>query len=77
MNLLWGVHPVQRKHVGSSDDMVAVAEQELLQRGRVQVGDVLGVVAGTQRASGSTNFMRLHVVTAEDARKVARRRTPR
>jgi pyruvate kinase len=72
MNVLWGVHPVHRKQVGSSDDMVIAAEQELLLRGLVQVGDVLGVVAGTQRASGSTNFMRLHVVTAEDARKIAR-----
>jgi pyruvate kinase len=77
MNLLWGVHPVQRKQVGSSDDMVVAAEQELLSRGCVKIGDVLGVVAGTQRASGSTNFMRLHVVTAEDARKLARRRAPR
>jgi pyruvate kinase len=71
MNLLWGVHPVHRKQVSSSDDMVIAAEQELLSRKRVKVGDVLGVVAGTQRASGSTNFMRLHVVTAEDAKKLA------
>jgi len=77
MNLLWGVHPVQRKQAPSSDDMVVAAEQELLLRGRVKVGDVLGVVAGTQRASGSTNFMRLHVVTAEDARKVTRGKAPR
>jgi hypothetical protein len=27
---------------------------------------VLGVVAGTQLASGSTNFMRLHVVMNEE-----------
>jgi hypothetical protein len=43
------------------------AEQALLRRGRLQAGDVLAVVAGTQMASGSTNFMRLHVVTAEGA----------
>ena len=30
----------------------------------VQPGDAIGVVAGTQMASGSTNFMRLHVVGA-------------
>jgi len=30
-------------------------------------GDVLGVVAGTQMSSGSTNFMRLHVVNAESS----------
>jgi len=40
----------------------------------VKSGNVLGVVAGTQMASGSTNFMRLHVVTAEEERKAARRK---
>jgi pyruvate kinase len=62
MNLLWGVQPVRRDHALSSEDMLSTAEQELLRSGRVKSGDVLGVVAGTQMASGSTNFMRLHVV---------------
>ena len=43
--------------------MVSSAEQELLGRSRVKMGDVLGVVAGTRMASGSTNFLRLHVIT--------------
>jgi hypothetical protein len=42
--------------------MVCAAEKALLASGAVKHGDVLGVVAGTQLASGSTNFMRLHVV---------------
>jgi pyruvate kinase len=42
--------------------MVRAAETALLARGAVKSGDVIGVVAGTQLASGSTNFMRLHVV---------------
>ena len=62
MNLLWGVQAVKRDHALSSEEMLATAEQELLRSGRVKAGDVLGVVAGTQMASGSTNFMRLHVV---------------
>ena len=62
MNLLWGVQPVRRDHALSSEEMLSTAEQELLRSGRVKAGDVLGVVAGTQMASGSTNFMRLHVV---------------
>jgi hypothetical protein len=33
----------------------------------LKAGDVLGVVAGTRQASGATNFMRLHLVTSEDA----------
>ncbi len=68
MNLLWGVHPVQRREVvRSTEDMVTTAERELLHRGELKAGDVLGVVAGTQMASGSTNFMRLHTVTASES----------
>ena len=62
MNLLWGVQPVRRDHVLGAEEMLSTAEQELLRSGRLKPGDVLGVVAGTQMASGSTNFMRLHVV---------------
>ena len=62
MNLLWGVSPVRTAPARSAEDMVTTAERELLRQGRIKVGDVLGVVAGTQMASGSTNFMRLHVV---------------
>jgi pyruvate kinase len=64
MNLLWGVQPVRRDHVLGAEEMLATAEQELLRTGQVNPGDILGVVAGTQMASGSTNFMRLHVVDA-------------
>jgi len=77
MNLFWGVHPVRHQQAHTAEDMVVAAQQELLRRGRVKAGDVLGIVAGTQRASGSTNFMRLHVVTTEEARRVQRRRRHR
>ena len=64
MNLLWGVHPMQRRELArTAEDMVNTAERELLRAGRLKAGDVLGVVAGTQMLSGSTNFMRLHTVT--------------
>jgi pyruvate kinase len=64
MNLLWGVHAMQRRELArTAEDMVDTAERELLRVGRLKAGDVLGVVAGTQMASGSTNFMRLHTVT--------------
>jgi len=63
MNLFWGVHPVRRREQArSAEDMVNTAERELLHPGKLKPGDVLGVVAGTQMASGSTNFMRLHTV---------------
>jgi pyruvate kinase len=63
MNLFWGVQSVRRDQALNADEMLATAEQELLRTGRIKPGHVLGVVAGTQMSSGSTNFMRLHVVT--------------
>jgi pyruvate kinase len=67
MNVLWGVHPVPRKRQArTAEDMVNTAERELLAQGKIKPGDVLGVVAGTQMSSGSTNFMRLHTVPPAD-----------
>jgi pyruvate kinase len=77
LSLLWGVRPVLRKQALTAEEMLSAAEQELLRRGRVKSGDVLGVVAGTQMASGSTNFMRLHLVTAEEEGRVSTRKPPR
>ncbi len=74
MNLLWGVRPVRRGQALTAEQMLSAAEQELVRDGQIRSGDVLGVVAGTQMASGSTNFMRLHVVTAEEERKAGRHR---
>src|SRR5580692_10568865 len=65
-NLYWGAHPVKCEQALSAEDMVRVAEKELLDRRLLKPGDVLGVVAGTRQASGSTNFMRLHTVTSEE-----------
>jgi pyruvate kinase len=71
-NLYWGVQPVKCDQALSIDHMVDMAEEDLLARGLLQSGDVLGVVAGTRQASGSTNFMRLHTVTTEEADAVPR-----
>src|ERR1700733_12252988 len=76
-NLYWGAHPVKCTQALSTDDMVDTAEHELLRRGLLKPGDVLGVVAGTRQASGSTNFMRLHTVTTEEANAVTRTKPKR
>ena len=62
MNALWGVHPVHKKKWESAEAMLQTAEKELLPKGLLRPGDVLGLVAGTQLTSGATNFMRLHTV---------------
>ena len=57
------------------------AERLLWQRGVVHNGDVIGIVAGTRTSSGSTNFLRLHVVGsmdfAVDGTGKERRKSPR
>jgi pyruvate kinase len=72
LNLYWGVHPVRCRQAHSAEQMVTMAEQHLLRQQQLKPGDVLGVVAGTRQTSGSTNFMRLHTVTDEEARSVVR-----
>jgi pyruvate kinase len=66
MNALWGVHPVHKQEWESAEAMLQTAEDELLPRGLLRPGDVLGLVAGTKLTSGATNFMRLHTVEAGD-----------
>ena len=73
MNLMWGVQPVLSKTHDGTEDMVVFAEKILLKKSAVQIGDVVAVVAGTQSATGSTNFMRLHIVGASEAEQFAGR----
>jgi pyruvate kinase len=74
MNLLWGVRPVCHPQARSAEHMVDIAERELLRRGKIKARDVVGVVAGTRLASGSTNFMRLHVVDETSGTSERRKR---
>ncbi len=73
MNALWGVHPVHQSQWESAEAMLKTAEKELLPKGLIHAGEVLGLVAGTRLASGATNFMRLHTV-GDNERPVAKRR---
>src|SRR5271154_4190766 len=66
MNALWGVHPVHKEEWESAEAMLKTAEEELLPKGLLRTGDVLGLVAGTKLTSGATNFMRLHTVEANE-----------
>jgi pyruvate kinase len=82
LNLYWGVRSISCEPVPMTEAMVRVAERHLSSISAVQPGDIIGVVAGTQRASGSTNFMRLHVVGTGEGNYSAlpagdRRRAPR
>ncbi len=66
MMLLWGVYPVQCPKLQHTDQMVDTAERLLIEAGHVRQKQILGIVAGTRTKSGSTNFMRLHMVGDSD-----------
>jgi pyruvate kinase len=62
LNLLWGVRPIRCEAARSTEDMVMKAERLMLRTHAAQPGDVIAIVAGTGTTTGSTNFLRLHVV---------------
>jgi pyruvate kinase len=76
MNLYWGIHPVRCRQAYSAEKMVLMAEQDLVRRSVLKPKDVLGVVAGTRQTSGSTNLMRLHVVTEQEAERIVHPKKP-
>ena len=62
LNLLWGTVPIRCPKVNSTEAMVDLAENLLEQSGYVRPREVIAIVAGTRTKSGSTNFLRLHVL---------------
>ena len=72
LNLMWGVQPVWCDMGINTEEMVSTAERMMLKQHAVQPGDVIAIVAGTRTASGSTNFMRLHVVGAGEVHELGR-----
>jgi len=77
MAMLWGVHPIRCPKLHTAEQMVDLAETALEKGGYVKPKEILGIVAGTRTRSGSTNFLRLHVlgdrVLAEGAETVSSR----
>jgi pyruvate kinase len=73
MNALWGVNPIHKMQWSSAEEMVRTAEKDLLPKGIIRTGDVLGLVAGTRLTSGATNFMRLHTVGESEGPRAKRR----
>ena len=66
MMLLWGVYPIHCPKLKTTEQMVDTAERLLEESGFVQRKEILGIIAGTRTKTGSTNFMRLHLVGDRD-----------
>ncbi|MBI5157794.1 MAG: pyruvate kinase [Acidimicrobiia bacterium] len=62
---VWGVTPLLFPRYASTDEMIAQAEQVLLERGLVAPGEWVAMVAGIPpNQQASTNLLKLHVIGA-------------
>jgi pyruvate kinase len=69
LNLLWGTKPILSPKLNTTDAMVEAADAMLRKSGHVKAKEVIAIVAGTRTKSGSTNFLRLHIIGELDADK--------
>jgi pyruvate kinase len=76
LNLLWGTTPIRCAKVNTTESLVDCAETLLEKAGYVRPHEVIAIVAGTRTKSGSTNFLRLHVM-GENSLEGARFFAPR
>ena len=61
LSLSWGVETFKTVSVEHTDEMVRQVDEQLLQIGRVQEGDLVVIVAGSPPGiPGSTNALRIH-----------------
>ena len=62
MTMLWGVYPILCNKLSTAEQMVDMAERLLEEGGHARPKQIVGIVAGTRTKSGSTHFLRLHVL---------------
>ena len=62
MSLLRGVFPIACGKAATTERMIETVEAALEKSRFARRGDIVGIVAGTRTNSGSTNFMRMHVL---------------
>jgi len=59
--MTWGVRPVRSSSVEHTDEMVRQVDEELLNSGLVEEGDLVVIIAGSPPGiPGSTNALRIH-----------------
>jgi pyruvate kinase len=59
--LTWGVETFKTQTVEHTDEMVAQVDEQLLNIGRVEKGDLVVIIAGSPPGiPGSTNALRVH-----------------
>ncbi len=75
LNLLWGATPVHCTKLNTTEAMVEAADHMLRKNNFVKGKEVIAIVAGTRTKSGSTNFLRLHVIGELDDKNSSSQKT--
>src|SRR5690242_17356492 len=61
LSLTWGVETFKTEKVEHTDEMVRQVDEQLLEIGRVEEGDLVVIIAGSPPGiPGSTNALRIH-----------------
>jgi pyruvate kinase len=60
--LWWGIVPVMRQDVESSDELQASAEERIKASGLARTGDTVLILSGQTDVSGATNMLRVHEI---------------
>lgn len=67
MGLLWGVHAVRTKDIGSFEEMIAKGRRMALRQGVAKAGDKVIMVAGVPFGTpGSTNVLHVATITGDE-----------
>ncbi|MGI9155592.1 MAG: pyruvate kinase [Marmoricola sp.] len=63
LSMTWGVETFKTGSVEHTDEMVRQVDEQLLKIGRVTIGDLVVIIAGSPPGiPGSTNALRIHVI---------------
>jgi pyruvate kinase len=61
--LIWGVIPILGKKASTTDEMVELAVDSVIQAGNIRLGDIVVITAGVPVGrSGTTNLIKVHHV---------------
>ena len=60
--LWWGVFPVLRQDVESSDELQTSAEERLKEAGLARTGDAVLILSGQTDVAAATNMLRVHEI---------------
>lgn len=63
LSLTWGVYTVKTKNVETTDDIVNISVQTILEKGYLKQGDLIVITAGVPVGeAGSTNLIKVHTI---------------